>query len=102
MLKLRISLGTRTPRSPRRERREEILVVGVGWSSSLASHLLLNQFVESAEVRSPAVLRIALCLHYVVLEGGYLRHELLIELSQLFLLLENVLAIENHLDNVVL
>ena len=40
---------------------------------------LLDQFVEGAEVRRPAVLRAALHLHWVVLEGRDLSQELLVE-----------------------
>jgi len=58
---------------------------------------LLDQRVESMEVKRPVVLGIAIHLYCVILEGCDLSLELLVEQSQLLLLLKNVLAIKSHL-----
>jgi len=58
---------------------------------------LLDQFVQSSKIGRPAVLIVALRLHWVVLEGCDLSQELLVDQSQFLLLLENVLAIGSQL-----
>ena len=60
------------------------------------SNLLLDQFIQSAEVGKPVVLRVALRLHWIVLRGCDLGEEFLVEQSQPLLLLEDVLAVESH------
>ena len=64
---------------------------------SVLPYPLLDQFVENAEVGRPAIVRVTLYLHSVVLEGCDLGQELLVEQPQLLLLLEDVLVIESHL-----
>jgi len=56
----------------------------------------LDQFIESAEVRRPTVLRVALWLNWIILKGFDLGQELLVEKSQPLLFLEDVLSIESH------
>ena len=74
-----------------------ILVVGVGWSviwplraDSESVHRECRDSVSCYSRGCPL-------FAWVILEGSNLSQELLIDLSQLFLLLENVLVIENHL-----
>ena len=71
-----------------------------GWSKVTQqpslSDSLLDQFVEGAEVRRPAILRVALQLHWIVLKGFDLGQKLLVEQYQPLLLLEDALAIESH------
>ena len=62
---------------------ESKLVDLYGWSRMIRQSglpdPLLNQFIESAEVGRPAILRVALRLHWVVLDGCNMGQELLVE-----------------------
>jgi len=59
--------------------------------------LLLDQLVESMETRGSSALGVAFCLSGVVLEGYDLSLELLVELLQLLLVTEDIIAVERHL-----
>ena len=59
--------------------------------------LLLDQLVKGVETRVSSVLGVIFSPCVVVLEGCDLSLELLVELLQLFLLMEDVLRFERHL-----
>ena len=63
---------------------------------SSLSDPLLDHFVKGAVVRKPAVFRVTLRLHWIVLKGSDLGQELLVEQSHPLLLLEDVLVVEGH------
>jgi len=56
---------------------------------------LVDQLIKDVEIWGPA--SVALCPREVVLKGGDLSLELLIEQLQLFLSAKDVVAVENHL-----
>ena len=71
-------------------------------SGDLASWLLRSAFGlvhQGSGARRPVVIGVALCLHWVVLEGGDLGQELLVKQSQLLLLLKDVFAVESYLSH---
>jgi len=58
---------------------------------------LLDQLIEGKEIRRHVVLELARNLYWIVLEGCDFGLELLVEQSQLLLLLEDIFVIEGHL-----
>jgi len=49
------------------------------------------------DILGPSALDVTFCMHIVVLEGGDLSLELLVEQIQFFLFAENVVTFERHL-----
>ena len=62
----------------------------------------LDQLIEGKKTRGSSALGITLCSSGVVLEGCDLSLKLLVELLQLLLLTEYVLAVERHLFSLMI